>query len=83
MPGRTPGGIALWGAKTGDLFTGDMLYDGDAGLDWPPALPEPYCESLRRMRELPVADVHGGHCGRFDVARMQEIVAVQLAEWGA
>jgi len=80
VPGRTPGGIAIWDAKTGGLFTGDMLYDGDAGLDWPPADPGSYCESLRRMRELPVAYVHGGHYGRFDGPRMREIVAAQLAE---
>jgi glyoxylase-like metal-dependent hydrolase (beta-lactamase superfamily II) len=80
LPGRTLGGVAIWDASTGNLFTGDMLYDGDAGLDWPPEFPGPYCESLRRMRDLPVAYVHGGHYGRFDGARMQEIIAAQLAE---
>lgn len=83
VPGRTLGGLAIWDAKTGGLFTGDMLYDGDAGLDWPPALPGPYCESLRRMSDLPVKYVHGGHYGRFDGTRMREIVGAQLAELAA
>jgi glyoxylase-like metal-dependent hydrolase (beta-lactamase superfamily II) len=82
VPGRSLGGLAVWDATHGNLFTGDMLYDGDAGLDWPPEHPGPYCESLRRMRELPVAFVHGGHYGRFDGARMQEIIAQQLAQLG-
>ena len=53
---------------------------GDAGLDWPPEHPGPYCESLRRMRDLPVQYVHGGHYGRFEAARMRELIAQQLAE---
>ena len=80
LPGRNPGGIAIWDASTGGLFTGDMLYDGDAGLDWPPEHPARYCESLRRMRDLLVEYVHGGHYGRFGAARMREIIAQQLAE---
>ena len=83
LPGRTTGGLAVWDAATGSLFTGDMLYDGDAGLDWPPEFPGPYCESLRRILDLPVACVHGGHYGGFDGDRMREIVAEQLAELGA
>jgi len=40
-PGRGPGGIALWEADTGSLFTSDMLYDGRHGLAWPPDDPPP------------------------------------------
>ena len=54
MPGRSPGGIALWEAETGSLFTSDMLYDGEHGLAWPPDDPQSYIASLRRMRDLPV-----------------------------
>lgn len=80
MPGRSPGGIALWEARTGSLFTSDMLYDGDHGLAWPPDDPQAYIASLRRMRELPVAYVYPGHYGRFDGARMTALIDEQVAQ---
>lgn len=68
-PGRGPGGIVLWEAETGSLFTSDMLYDGSHGLAWPPDDPTLYARSLRRFRALPVTVVHGGHYGSFGRAR--------------
>ncbi len=80
MPGRSAGGIVLWEARTGSLFTSDMLYDGDHGLVWPPDDPGAYITSLRRMRELPVAWVYPGHYGRFDGARMKALIDQQLVQ---
>ena len=82
IPGRSPGGIALWEAKTGSLFTSDMLYDGPHGLAWPPDDPTAYAASLRRLCDLPVSYVHGGHYGRFDGARMTALIDEQLADLG-
>ena len=80
VPGRSAGGIALWEARTGSLFTSDMLYDGDHGLAWPPDDPQAYITSLRRMGELPVATVYPGHYGRFDGARMKALIHQQIAQ---
>ncbi len=77
-PGRGPGGISLWEAASGCLFTSDMLYDGDHGLAWPPDDPEQYISSLRKYLDLPVSVVHGGHYGWFDGARMTELVKNQI-----
>lgn len=79
LPGRSPGGIGLWEAATGSLFTSDMLYDGAHGLAWPPDEPASYIASLRRMRELPVAHVYPGHYGRFGAARMRAVIDAQIA----
>jgi glyoxylase-like metal-dependent hydrolase (beta-lactamase superfamily II) len=79
VPGRSPGGIALWEAETGSLFTSDMLYDGDHGPAWPPGDPQAYVASLRRMRDLPVSTVYPGHYGPFDAARMRGLVDEQIA----
>lgn len=79
VPGRTPGGIALWEPETGSLFTSDMLYDDPAGINWPPDDPAAYAASLRRLRDLPAAYVHGGHYGRFDGARMRALIDQELA----
>jgi glyoxylase-like metal-dependent hydrolase (beta-lactamase superfamily II) len=80
VPGRSPGGIALWEAETGSIFTSDMLYDGDHGPAWPPDDPRSYVISLLRMRELPVSYVYPGHYGTFGGARMIELIDEQLAE---
>ena len=79
VPGRSPGGLALWEAETGSLFTSDMLYDGKHGPAWPPDDPPSYVASLRRMRELPVAQVYPGHYGRFDAQRMKALIDEQIA----
>ena len=80
VPGRSPGGLAIWEAATGSLFTSDMLYDGDHGPAWPPDDPETYCSSLRRMRQLPVNCVYAGHYGTMDRRRMLEVIDEQLAD---
>ncbi len=83
VPGRSPGGLAIWEETTGGLFTSDMLYDGDHGLAWPPAEPEAYCASIRRFRQLPVNCVYTGHYGTMDRKRMLEVIDEQIddLEW--
>jgi glyoxylase-like metal-dependent hydrolase (beta-lactamase superfamily II) len=80
VPGRSPGGLAIWEETSGSLFTSDMLYDGDHGLAWPPAEPEAYCASLRRFRQLPVNSVYTGHYGILDRKRMFEVIDEQIAD---
>lgn len=80
VPGRSPGGLAIWEAATGSLFTSDMLYDGDHGFAWPPEDPEAYIKSLQRMRDLPVKTVYPGHYGIMSRDRMLEIIEKQLSD---
>jgi len=82
LPGRSPGGIALWEPGSGSLFTSDMLYDGSSGAAWPPDEPASYCESLGRLAELPVRRVYPGHYGPIDGARMAVLIETQLADLG-
>jgi len=82
VPGRSPGGIAIWEAATGSLFTSDMLYDGSHGLAWPPGEPAIYSASLKRMRDLPVKQVYPGHYGTMTRERMNEVIGEQLADLG-
>ena len=83
VPGRSPGGIALWESRSGSLFTSDMLYDGSSGAAWPPDEPAAYCESLRRLSTFPVRRVYPGHYGHFDGARMQALIKTQLTDLDA
>ena len=79
VPGRSRGGLAIWEATTGSLFTSDMLYDGDHGPAWPPGEPEIYCSSIRHLRQLPVTCVYPGHYGTMNRARMIALIDEQLA----
>ncbi len=79
LPGHSPGSIALWEAATGVLFSGDAVYDGPLldeldGCDIPA-----YVETMRRLRELPVTVVHGGHEASFGQARLIELCDAYLA----
>ncbi len=80
LPGRSPGGLGLFEAATGSLFTSDMLYDGDHGPSWPPPDPGAYQQSLQRMRALPIEAVYPGHYGVMDRGRALAVIDAQLAD---
>ena len=74
LRGHSPGGIALWEAATGILFSGDVVYDGELLDD----VIEDYVASMERLRRLPVRMVHGGHFPSFGGARYLELIAAYL-----
>jgi glyoxylase-like metal-dependent hydrolase (beta-lactamase superfamily II) len=74
LPGHSPGGIGLFEQSSGVLFSGDAIYDGPLIDEFPDADIAAYCETMRRLRTLPVTVVHGGHDPSFSRARMIEIV---------
>lgn len=77
-PGHSPGGIALWEAATGVLFSGDIHYDGPLSEDTYHANAADYRRSMERLLTLPVRVVHGGHFPSFDGARHRELIAAWL-----
>ncbi len=81
-PGHSPGGIALWEAATGILFSGDIVYDGPLIEDTYHADAADYLRSMIRLLELPVRVVHGGHFPSYDGTRHREIIGAWLAAKG-
>jgi len=75
-PGHSVGEIMLWEADTGILFSGDMIYDGPLIDDDVPV----YVESMKRIYDLPVRVVHGGHFPSFDGDRYRELIRAYIAE---
>ncbi|MGI9421408.1 MAG: MBL fold metallo-hydrolase [Geminicoccaceae bacterium] len=73
-PGHSPGGIALFEPETGILFSGDIVYDGPLIEDTYHADAEDYVASMRRLLDLPVQIVHGGHFPSYGPTRHREIV---------
>ena len=79
LPGHSPGSIGLWEKDTGLLFSGDALYDGVLYDHLYHSVPETLCESLKRIRELPINTVHAGHYSSFNRARMWVIIDEYLS----
>jgi glyoxylase-like metal-dependent hydrolase (beta-lactamase superfamily II) len=73
-PGHSPGGIALWEAATGILFSGDIVYNGELIEGTTPLEHWQYHHSMERLLALPVRVVHGGHFPSYDGARHRTII---------
>ncbi|WP_447044477.1 MBL fold metallo-hydrolase [Vreelandella sp. H-I2] len=73
-PGHSPGGIALWETKTQTLISGDLIYDGPLIEDlWHSDLFD-YAASMRRLRQLPVRTIHGGHFPSFSGQHLRQLI---------
>lgn len=79
-PGHSPGGIALWEASTGVLFSGDIVYDGPLIEDTYHSNATDYHASMVRLYDLPVRIVHGGHFPSYDRARHRQIIGDWLQQ---
>ena len=79
LPGHSPGSIGLYEAETQILFSGDAIYDGPLIDDIFHSDAEQYEETMRRLRELPVSVVHGGHSPSFGRETMVTIIDEYLA----
>lgn len=79
-PGHSPGGIALWEAATGVLFSGDIVYDGPLIEDTYHSDAADYHRSMVRLYDLPVRVVHGGHFASYGRERHREIIGNWLRE---
>jgi glyoxylase-like metal-dependent hydrolase (beta-lactamase superfamily II) len=79
LPGHSPGSIGLWEPATGTLFSGDAVYDGPLLDELDGSDLDDYVATMRRLRDLPVTTVHGGHEPSFDRRRLVEICDAYLA----
>ena len=79
LPGHSPGSIGLWEAASGILFSGDAIYDGPLLDDLPDSDITDYIETMKRLKELPVSAVHGGHEPSFGRERLIDIANAYLA----
>ena len=82
-PGHSPGGIALFEKATGLLISGDIVYDGPLIESDDPIEMQQYVASMKRLLDLPVQTVHGGHFSSYDGARHREIITNWLRAKGA
>lgn len=82
LPGHSDGSIALYERATKTLFSGDVIYDGELAYDADNADEmRQYVASMKRMLDLPVRIVHGGHYPSFGQERMRSIAREFLAKF--
>lgn len=75
LPGHTPGEIGLWDEEARTLFSGDCVYESGVLLDeLPGSNVQDYVRSMKRLLELPVRTVHGGHDDSFGRERLHELI---------
>jgi glyoxylase-like metal-dependent hydrolase (beta-lactamase superfamily II) len=79
LPGHSPGSMGLWESATGTLFSGDAVYDGPLLDQLPDSDIAAYIQTMKRLRELPVRVVHGGHDPSFGRERLHEIIDAYLS----
>ena len=79
LPGHTAGGIGLWEASSGLLFSGDVIYDGVLIDTAPTSRVTDYIATMRRLTRLPARLVLGGHRDPMNRKRMVEIADRYLA----
>lgn len=82
LPGHTPGSIGLWDARSGVLFAGDALYEGEIFDMLPESNIQDYVRTMRRLTGLPLTALHGGHGPSVDGRRARELAAAYVARRG-
>jgi glyoxylase-like metal-dependent hydrolase (beta-lactamase superfamily II) len=81
-PGHSPGGIMLFEAATGVLISGDTVYDGPLIDDAYHSDLAVYAATMKRIHDMPVRVVHGGHFPSFDGQTYRRLIRDYLNEKG-
>jgi glyoxylase-like metal-dependent hydrolase (beta-lactamase superfamily II) len=79
LPGHSPGSIALWERSSASLFSGDAIYDGVIVDNLPGSDIKIYRATMKRLAELPVAQVFGGHNAPMTRTQMLDVIEKYLA----
>lgn len=75
LPGHSPGSVGLWEESTGILFSGDAVYRDPPLLDeLPGSNILDYLSTMRRLEQLPVRVVHGGHGSSFGREHLLHVI---------
>lgn len=78
LPGHSPGCIALYDAKCQELFSGDVIYDGELLDGLPGSDISAYIQTYQRLQHLNVEMVYPGHYHHFGHKCFQQIITDYL-----
>jgi glyoxylase-like metal-dependent hydrolase (beta-lactamase superfamily II) len=74
LPGHSPGSIGLFDRNAGQLFSGDVVYDGELLDELAESVIDDYVSSMQTLLELQADEVHAGHYRSFDRRYLHELV---------
>lgn len=78
LPGHSPGCIALYEPRSQDLFSGDVIYDGELLDELHCSHIPTYIATYERLQKLPIETVYPGHYPVFGKTRYRRIIAEYL-----
>ncbi|HUG61610.1 MAG TPA: MBL fold metallo-hydrolase [Methylomirabilota bacterium] len=81
-PGHSPGHVSLFEEWTGTLIAQDAVYDGQLVDNCYHSDIDVYIGTMRRLRDMDPAIVHGGHGPSFGRVRFRQIIDGYLREKG-
>ncbi|MBW4442732.1 MAG: MBL fold metallo-hydrolase [Plectolyngbya sp. WJT66-NPBG17] len=78
LPGHSPGCIGLYDSQSQDLFSGDVIYDGDLLDELHCSHIPTYIESYERLKKMSIETVYPGHYQTFGKERYHQILTEYL-----
>lgn len=80
-PGHTPGGICLYDEVTGDLFSGDTVFNPGIGrTDFPGGSMKELVDSLRKLSKIEIKSLYPGHGLSADDGNRAVIYGLRMTE---
>ncbi|MBD1852201.1 MBL fold metallo-hydrolase [Leptolyngbya sp. FACHB-711] len=79
LPGHSPGCIALYDPQAKELFSGDVVYDGELLDQLHCSHVSTYLSTFERLKKLPIETVYPGHYTVFNRERYHQILDEYLA----
>jgi glyoxylase-like metal-dependent hydrolase (beta-lactamase superfamily II) len=74
LPGHSSGSIGLHERRTGQFFSGDVVYDGELLDRLPDSVIEDYLRSMERLLDLKIVETRPGHYQSFGQGRLRTLV---------
>jgi glyoxylase-like metal-dependent hydrolase (beta-lactamase superfamily II) len=74
LPGHSPGSIGLYDARAGQLFSGDVVYDGELLDNLAASVIDDYIASMEKLLDLEIDEVNPGHYQSFDRRYLHKLV---------
>jgi glyoxylase-like metal-dependent hydrolase (beta-lactamase superfamily II) len=78
LPGHSPGCIALYDTRSKELFSGDVIYDGELLDELHCSHIPTYIETYERLQKMTIKTIYPGHYPIFGQDRYHQIIQEYL-----
>jgi glyoxylase-like metal-dependent hydrolase (beta-lactamase superfamily II) len=80
LPGHSSGSVGLYNHKTGQFFSGDVVYDGELLDQLEDSVVDDYIASMEKLLDLETDEVRPGHYGSLDRHQLRQLVGQYINE---